>query len=53
MNLSINDNPAFKIAYDLDQKQYKFALYAGDFERAANAFAANWADRQIWEDFTQ
>ncbi len=53
VNLAFKDDPAFKNSYDLDHKKYNDALSAGDFERAAGAFAANWGDGQIWEDLTQ
>ena len=53
MNLAFKDNPNLKLSYDADHKEYNDALSAGDLERAANAFAANWGDGQVWEDLPQ
>ena len=44
VNLACKDDPAFKNSQDLDHKKSNDALSAGDFERAASAFAANWGD---------
>ena len=44
VNLACKDNPAFKNSYDLDNKKSNDALSAGDFERAASAFAVNCGD---------
>ena len=44
VNLACKDDPAFKNSYDLDRKKSNDALSAGDFERAASAFAVNCGD---------
>ena len=37
----------------MDHKKSNNALLAGDFQRAASAFAANWGDGKIGKDLTQ
>ena len=53
MNLAFKDDPALKVTYDADHKEYNDAFEAGDQEHAARAFAVHWGDGQNWEDLSQ